>query len=87
LLKKTVEAAAIAHVRSHDLRHTYASHLVVDLRLDVVQVQRQLGHSRPSITTDIYTGLIDPARHAEQLRQMMASSEFGALLTKAEVSV
>src|SRR5262249_24276275 len=36
----------------HDLRHTFASHLILDLKLDVAQVSRLLGHARPSITLD-----------------------------------
>jgi integrase len=32
-------------VRFHDLRHTFASHLIIDIRLDVVQVSRILGHA------------------------------------------
>lgn len=32
-------------LRFHDLRHTYASHLIVDLRLDVAQVSRIMGHA------------------------------------------
>jgi integrase len=42
-------------VRSHDLRHTFASHLIIELRLDVVQVSRILGHARTSMTLDTYT--------------------------------
>jgi len=38
---------------NHDLRHTFASHLIVDLGLDVVQVSRILGHASPSTTLDI----------------------------------
>jgi hypothetical protein len=37
-------------VRVHDLRHTFASHLIIDIRLDVVQVSRILGHARTSMT-------------------------------------
>jgi integrase len=33
-------------VRFHDLRHTFASHLITDLGLDVAQVRRILGHGR-----------------------------------------
>jgi integrase len=29
-------------VRFHDLRHTFASHLIIDIRLDVVQVGPRL---------------------------------------------
>jgi integrase len=64
----------------HDLRHTFASHLIVDLGVDVVQVSRQLGHSKPSVTLDVYAGLFAKARHAEDIRQKMGSSAFGALL-------
>jgi integrase len=33
-------------LRFHDLRHTFASHLIIDIRLDVVQVSRILGQAR-----------------------------------------
>jgi integrase len=42
-------------VRFHDLRHTFASHLIVDLGLDSAQVSRILGHARITITLDTYT--------------------------------
>jgi len=64
----------------HDLRHTFASHLIVDLRLDVAQVSRILGHARPSITLDRYTHLFDQAGHAQQIREAMGASAFGGLL-------
>ncbi|MFI5883413.1 tyrosine-type recombinase/integrase [Streptomyces sp. NPDC051554] len=40
----------------HDLRHFYAS-LLIRNREDVKTVQMRLGHSKPSITLDIYTHL------------------------------
>jgi integrase len=67
-------------LRIHDLRHTFASHLIVDLKLDVAQVSRILGHARPSITLDTYTHLFDQAAHAADIRERMATSEFGRLL-------
>ena len=48
-------------VRFHDLRHTFASHLIIDIRLDVAQVSRMLGHARTSMTLDTYTHLFDQA--------------------------
>jgi integrase-like protein len=49
-------------LRFHDLRHTFASHLIIDLGLDPAQVSRILGHPRVTITLDIYTHLFeDPA--------------------------
>jgi integrase len=70
----------LLRLRVHDLRHTFASHLIIDLRLDVAQVSQILGHARPSVTLDTYTHLFDRASHAEEIRSRMARSEFGRLL-------
>lgn len=67
-------------LRFHDLRHTFASHLIVDLGLDVAQVSRILGHARITITLDTYTHLFDDARHAREIRRRMAASQFASLL-------
>lgn len=67
-------------LRFHDLRHTFASHLIVDLGLDVAQVSRILGHARITITLDTYTHLFDDARHAREIRQRMTASQFAGLL-------
>jgi hypothetical protein len=45
--------AAIGKVRWHDLRHTFGS-LKLDQGEDLVYVSRQMGHSSPSVTADIY---------------------------------
>lgn len=45
-------------LRLHDLRHTCAS-LWNDLGASVVEIQQQLGHSKPSTTLDIYTHLFN----------------------------
>jgi Phage integrase family len=54
-----------APLRFHDLRHTFASHLIIDLGLDPAQVSRMLGHARITITLDIYTHTCSrtPATH------------------------
>src|SRR5829696_3233738 len=67
-------------LRFHDLRHTFASHLIVDLGLDVAQVSRMLGHARITITLDIYTHLFEDARHARDIRTRLAASPFARLL-------
>jgi integrase len=67
-------------LRFHDLRHTFASHLILDLSLDVAQVARILGHSRITTTLDIYTHLFDERRHAAEIRERMAQSAFARLL-------
>jgi hypothetical protein len=60
--------------------HTFASHLIVDLGLDVAQVSRVLGHARVTITLDVYTHLFDDARHAREIQALMTSSPFAALI-------
>jgi integrase len=70
-------------LRFHDLRHTFASHLIVDLGLDVAQVSRILGHAGITITLDIYTHLFEDARHAREIRARMAASPFAELLETA----
>jgi integrase len=87
-LRRAANKANLHHeeqppLRVHDLRHTFASHLIVDLHLDVAQVSRILGHARPSITLDTYTHLFDHAAHAADIRKRMAASEFGSLLSAA----
>jgi integrase len=67
-------------LRLHDLRHTFASHLIIDLKLDIAHVSRILGHARPSITLDTYTHLFNQASHAADIRERMALSDFGALI-------
>lgn len=67
-------------LRFHDLRHTFASHLIIDLGLDVAQVSRILGHASVTITLDVYTHLFDDARHRQEIRARMAASPFAELL-------
>jgi len=75
-----IEADGKPKVTMHALRNTLASHLILDLKLDVVQVSRQLGHARPSIASDTYARLFDQARHSDDIRERMAASEFGRVL-------
>jgi integrase len=65
---------------NYDLRHTFASHLIIDLGLDPAQVSRILGHARITITLDIYTHLFEDVRHARDIRARMAASPFAGLL-------
>lgn len=85
ILKKAADATGLNDdgrmpLRFHDLRHTFASHLIVDLGLDVAQVSRILGHASITITLDVYTHLFDDARHGCEIRQRMAASQFADLL-------
>jgi len=79
-----LEAAGWPPLRFHDLRHTFASHLIIDLRLDVAQVSRILGHARITTTLDIYTHMFDEARHTLDVRAQMAGSAFADLFHRAD---
>lgn len=72
------------HRHNHDLRHTFASHLIIDLRLDVAQVSRILGHARVTTTLDVYTHMFDEARHTLDVRAQMAGSTFADLLERSK---
>lgn len=61
-------------LRFHDLRHTFASHLIIDLGLDVAQVSRIPGHASVTITLDVYAHLFDQVRHAHDVKAKMAAS-------------
>jgi integrase len=67
-------------LRCHDLRHTFASHLIIALGLDPARVSRILGHARITITLDICTHLFEDARHAQDIRPRIAASPFTGLL-------
>lgn len=69
-------------IRFHDLRHVFASHLIVDLGLDVAQVSRILGHASSTITLSVYTHLFDDARHTREIRERMSHSPFVVLLER-----
>ena len=86
VLRRAAAGAAldgpVRRVRFHDLRHTFASHLIIDIRLDVAQVSRILGHARTSMTLDTYTHLFEAARHGADVRAELARSDFANLLTR-----
>jgi integrase len=73
-------------LRVHDLRHVFASHLIVDLGLDVAHVSRILGHASPTITLSVYTHLFDDARHTREIREQMSDSAFAALLERGSAA-
>jgi integrase len=58
--------AGIAHCCVHDLRHTYGSMLIA-AGADVTYVQRQMGHSDPTVTLKRYAGLWDEELNARKV--------------------
>jgi integrase len=79
-----IEDGAGPALRYHDLRHSFASHLILDLGLDVAQTSRFLGHASPTITLNVYTHLFERARHMREIRARMAASPFARLLEPVE---
>jgi integrase len=62
VMDRACRTAGIAHRHPHDLRHRYASVKIAE-GVPVTQVAAQLGHSRKSLTLDVYSHvLIDERR-------------------------
>lgn len=78
-VERAVTKAGLEDVTPHTFRHTFASMLIVGLKLDPVNVARQLGHSDPAITLSTYSHLFERARFADEMRQKLGDG-FGHLL-------
>jgi integrase len=55
--RELLQSAGLPRIRFHDLRHTHAT-ILLNQGVAVNVVSRRLGHSRASITLDVYTHLI-----------------------------
>lgn len=51
------KAAKVAHYHPHDLRHRYASVKIAE-GVPVTQLAAQLGHSKKSLTLDVYSHVL-----------------------------
>lgn len=58
--KRAVVAKGLPPVSFHSLRHTHASALIRE-GVDVLTISRRLGHSKASVTLDVYGHLMDGA--------------------------
>lgn len=57
-LRTWAKRAEVKEIRTHDLRHTYASMAIAN-NMNVVRLSRQLGHSNASFTLDVYAHLFE----------------------------
>lgn len=67
-VKARDEAGLSPDLKPHSCRHTYASMMIVDAKVNVVFLSRQLGHSKVSITLDKYAHWFDRVSYAEETR-------------------
>ncbi len=76
--KQLIKRAGLPEIRFHDLRHTAAS-LMLNHGIPLILVSRRLGHSKPSITLDIYGHLIPgmQADAAEKIDDLISPVEVG----------
>ena len=72
LAGKIASKAGVGPLRFHDLRHTYAS-LMMARGVPVEVVSEKLGHSRPSITADLYRHVFveEHERHTLALTELL----------------
>ena len=66
--RKFLKASDLPKIRFHDLKHTAAS-LMLNHGIPVLIVSKRFGHSKPSITIDVYSHLI-PSQQAEAAQLM-----------------
>ena len=55
---RACKALALSRIDFHGIRHTHASVLIA-AKEDILKISRRLGHSKPSVTLDIYGHLYD----------------------------
>ncbi len=53
VFRPAAESAGLAGARPYDLRHSFASLLIAEGRLSIVEIAAQLGHN-PTVCLDIY---------------------------------
>jgi integrase len=76
---RVLDAAGLPRIRFHDLRHTAAS-LMLNHGIPVIVVSKILGHSKPSVTLDIYG-------HLYQEMQSEAAQIMDRLVTPVEIDL
>ena len=83
-----IKKAGLAHIRFHDLRHTYAS-LKIEQGENVKYIQSQLGHSSPMVTLSVYAHLVNPVNKesACELGKMVFGNNGDQMETKKKNGV
>ena len=86
--KPILKASNVPVIRFHDLRHTAAS-LMLNNNIPPIVVSRRLGHSKASITLDIYGHLLPSmqAEVAEKIDELITPIPIAKQIVDAEYSV
>ncbi|MCY0875404.1 MAG: tyrosine-type recombinase/integrase [Firmicutes bacterium] len=71
VLNRTQQALGLPHIRFHDLRHLFAT-LALQHNIPIADVSAILGHSRTSVTLDVYTHVLQNT-HREKMEQITAA--------------
>ncbi len=79
IYKRYMKKAGLPRIRFHDLRHTAAS-LLISHETPINVVSAILGHSKPSVTLDIYA-------HVYSGRQEQAAALMDELVTPVAVDL
>jgi integrase len=74
----TIRSLKLPTVTLHALRHTHVSQLIAS-GLDVVTVSRRIGHSKPTITLDVYAHLFG---NTDERASNVVEAAMAALLTE-----
>ncbi len=74
------------YVRFHDLSHT-ASSLMLNHKIPVIVVSKMLGHSKPSITLDIYGHLMHEMQDEASVLMDQLVTPIRVQLTQAPIQV
>lgn len=84
--QRAAERAGLGHLTPNDLRHSAASFAIAH-GANVYDVQRMLGHARPSITLDVYGELFEEqhSRFIEHLDEAIRRSRAEAV-SEAEIA-
>jgi integrase len=71
------EAGVYAGLSIHDCRHSHATHLIM-AGVPITEVSRRLGHSKVSITVDVYGHLLSDreSRVTSSIQEMLFPSPF-----------
>jgi site-specific recombinase XerD len=72
-LRAELNPAGKPTLSAHDLRHSFASHLIRS-GADVYAVSRQLGQAKASTTLDVYSHEFAKVQHGAVLRQKLAAA-------------